>query len=65
MQIAILIALIIVGLLVIFGIGYLVYNYLHHHPMRDTIQDLHNNLNMEHIHNINHGAYHDTDGENY
>ena len=65
MQTAIVVALIIVGLLVIFGVGYLVYNYLHHHPMRDTIHDLHNHLNMEHIHNIHHGISHNIGGENY
>lgn len=65
MQTVIVIALIIVGLLVIFGVGYLVYKYLHHHPMRDTIHDLHNHLNMEHIHNIHHGNYDNTYGENY
>jgi len=57
MQTVIAVVLIFVGLLIIFGIGYLVYMYLHHHPMRDTIHDLHNQMNMEHLHNVVHGHH--------
>ncbi len=58
MQTVIAVVLIVVGLLIIIGIGYFVYNYLHHHPMRDTIYDLHNQLNMEQLHNISHSHIH-------
>lgn len=53
---------VVVALLVLIGIGYLVYMYLQHHPMRDTIEDLHNQMYTENIHGMDHHSYHYHDG---